>query len=438
MKCVTSRKAGILALVAMLAACDNDTAAPPNLEPAATVIAATCDVVPGLKSQARAYLPRGQFAGAEAQLVTLSKACAGGEVSGTTAAAWQLLRLVESIAAAGTGVDLAAGSAFVNGLLACTVSRCDSSALPSIDFSGALGPAGVFAVRAAGDPNNAVAHGTVGLVDFSGNPVQALWGVEVTRPWPQVVFVPIVLVYGAPASNLSLQELSIGDLQLALNVFPDAGQFRDGALQVGLCFSADIVLPHLNDDDTQPSLVPKLQRENVLLEERTPGFCPTSGASQASIAGALPNRLRNLLATVLPSLRSDRRITVIGGTPLDFSTFAPVAVNPQGGLEIVSQPNASIQRGQSIGTYVIRALSGAGTPIEKVSVALWVVGPSGTVNGALAGSLRKPTTENDAAFGTVMFDNLFVGPPGDYRICAVGSLADFTFRAVCSSTVQVN
>jgi hypothetical protein len=178
----------------------------------------------------------------------------------------------------------------------------------------------------------------------------------------------------------------------------------------------------------------------VLLEERVPGFCPTSGgASQASLAGALMPRIRDLAADFLPAfLRSDRKITVIGGTPLDFSTFAPVAANPEGALEIVMQPDPVVQVGQSIGSLRIRAVSGAGTPIEKVGVAVWVVGPQGTVRDALGGALRKVTTENDAAFGTVAYDNPFVGAPGTYRICAVGSLPEFTFRAVCSVPFQVN
>lgn len=441
MKNAMLRFAGWTILALALPACDEPSAppSPSDLAPASDVVAATCDVVPGLKAQARGYFQRADFITAELGLIALSNACGGGEAAGTTAAAWQLIRLVETVADQGAGIDLAAGSAFVNGLLACTLSPCLASAQPGIDFTAALGAGGVFAVRADGDASTALAHGTVGLVDFSGNPVQALWGVEVTRSWPTAVLVPTVLVYGAPTANLALQEVSVGDLQLALEVFPDAGRFRDGALHVGVCFSADITLPHVNGDDTRPSLVPRMQREGVLLETRVPGFCPTSAnASQASLAGALPARVRDFAARFLPALRTDRKITVIGGTPLDFSTFAPVAADPEGALQIVSQPNPNVQVGQSIGTLRILAVSGAGTPIEKVNVSVWVVGPNGTVNGALGGQLRKPTSENDAAFGTVVYDNPFKGPPGTYRICAVGSQADFTFTAVCSVPFNVN
>jgi hypothetical protein len=436
-----SRLTGCSILVVVMAACDEPSAPnPQDFAPNADVVAAACDVLPTLKAHARGYVPAGDFADVELLLITLGNACGGGEVAGTTTTAWQLIRRVETIAQQGTGGDLAAGSNFVNGLLACTLSPCLASAVPGIDLSAALGPAGVFAVRAAGDPRNAIAHSPVPLVDFDNNPVQALWGVEVTQAWPNVVFAPIVLIHGAPAANLALQDVSIGGLQIAMNIFPDAGRFRDGALQVGICFSAEITLPHVADDHSRPSLLPRVQREGVLLEERTPGFCPTSGTiGQASLAGSLPARIRALAAAALPALfRSDRKITVIGGTPLDFSTFAPVAANPEGYLEIVSQPDPVVQTGQSIGTLRIRALSGAGTPLEKVSVALWVVGPQGTVNGALAGTLRKLTVENDAAFGTVTFDNPFRGAAGTYRICAAGSAPEFTFRAVCSVPMQVN
>ena len=54
-------------------------------------------------------------------------------------------------------------------------------------------------------------------------------------------FADPVLVYGNPVTSngAPVSEATIGNIQYELDVYPDAGEFLDGALHVGACFSPD-------------------------------------------------------------------------------------------------------------------------------------------------------------------------------------------------------
>src|SRR5690606_23978397 len=230
-----------------------------------------------------------------------------------------------------------AGSPLVNALLACTSGPCRAADLPGIDFLPALGPYGVFAVRRT-DEKPAVGHGAAPFTDASGNENTALWGVEVTEAWSAVAGANPVLVYGGPGGTLALQDVALGNLQFTFDVFPDLGTFPDGLLHVGACFSREIALPHVGGDESRPTLRPRMQREGVLLSTHAPTFCPPE-PGRASLIGAVASLLEPIAPAAIRGLfRSDLRIRVVGGTPLDFSEFAPVGAHPIGTLAILQGP----------------------------------------------------------------------------------------------------
>jgi hypothetical protein len=356
-------------------------------------------------------------------------------------AAWQMLELVEQELAGGGGEDLEKGASLVGGLLSCTETLCRSDGIPGIDFLPTLGTAGLFAVR-GNDQKPAVARGYVPFTDFLGGANSALWGVEVDLPWSVVTQAPRVLIFGfaPPAPELPVAELRLGGLEYELKVYPKKGEFPDGTLHVTACFADDVELPHVDGDHSKPSLEPLMQRQSVLLETYAgPGFCdPPSSMQHASILAPVAALARRIAAPVRAYFFTDRGIKHVGGTPLDFSRFAPVVVNGQGGgLELLSGPNADVTVGESVGTIRVRASTDNGTPIERVEVTLSIYNNRGVPAGAvLSGSTVELTEERDGLQGVATFTDVSVGKPGGYIICAEGSFQEFTFERVCSTRIN--
>ena len=396
-------------------------------------VAGSCDLVGSFASQFESWLG-GSRDVIEVLLQTLQGACANGDQPTVAATAWNLLAASERFIGDGSAGSPALGSQIVNGLLACTSSLCSSAALPGIDFTPALGAGGLFAVR-DGDTRPAIARDVIPFTDFSGDARTALWGIEVTAPWSVITSTNHVLVYGGPVlgNGLTLQELSIGDLQYKLDVFPDIGEFVGDDLHVSACFNALVDLP-----SGSVGLEARMRREGVVLEDYQPGFCPPLSAAQSA---SFMSPLLAIARRVLPASMKDRlflpKITVVGGTPLDFSRFALVASLSNGHLEFVSGPNAVVTENQSIGNIQVLAVSGDGTPMEKVLVNLYLVTNNGEPAGAiLSGDLTSYTQEHNGMWGIASFPDdgpiVTVGKPGGYRVCATGVLAGFTFPDVCS------
>jgi hypothetical protein len=431
---------GSFVLVLALAACvEPPSSFQPDdvaVDPQANVVGAECDLVKGLTTDVRSYFPQPEQRDAQEKMRDLEKACGTGVQETVTGLAGQLLSMAEVVLDDGRGGDPTVGSRMVNGLLACTVSLCNSSALPGVDFAASLSdPAGLFAVR-FDDTHPAVARGAVPFTDFDGNPNSALWGVEVDPfSWSVVTDANPVLIYGAPAAGgPALQDVSFGAVSFELNRWPDRGPFEDDALHVGVCYSEEVLLPHENDNPSLPTLLERMQREGTLLSAYVPTFCPPSVQS-ASVMGPVLALVRTLLPRPLLALMmTDKRVPHTGGSALDFSTFTPVAANTNGHLELVSGPNSVVTVGESIGVIRVRARSGAGTPIEKVKVTLAVENNSGTPAGAvLSGDVEAFTSEED---GIATFENASVGKPGGYIICATAELGGFAFERVCTGLFQ--
>jgi hypothetical protein len=180
-----------------------------------------------------------------------------------------------------------------------------------------------------------------------------------------------------------------------------------------------------------------MQREGVVLEEHVPGFCPTSTAARASLISPFVAIAKRLMpANLSTALFADTKVRVVGGTPLDFSRFIPIAAAIDGFLEFVTQPPPEVTEGVPLPTIMVRARSGNGTPMEIVDVTLSIKTNNGIpAGGVLFGDKQSFTKEASGVQGIATFPDdgstLFVGKPGRYLLCANGTLNEFTFEEVC-------
>jgi hypothetical protein len=180
-----------------------------------------------------------------------------------------------------------------------------------------------------------------------------------------------------------------------------------------------------------------MQREAVLLEVQEPGFCGQAFQTlqSASLLGTALDAARALLPrSLFAALFSDRQAPSLGGTPLNFSRFAPVAAQVEGSLEWVTSPPDVVVEGTSLGVLQVRALSGAGTPIEKVVVTLSIRANQGVPAGAVLGG--DTSSRTDEARGVATFPDEGAAPPslgkpGGYLVCANASLTGYTFSEAC-------
>ncbi|MEJ2541803.1 MAG: hypothetical protein P8188_17865, partial [Gemmatimonadota bacterium] len=358
---------------------------------------------------------RGFFANPEQRDVTetlrgIADACAAGDGAGVVNGGWSIFATVESALNAGTTEDPEDGTVLVNGLFglmcaadqslcqapaACDVEadRCASPPDPMV--AEVFGEGGIFAVR-ADDMEPILARGVVPFVDFEGDANDGLWVLTTTAPsWAEATntYGP-VLIYGRPSSytELDLDEVPFEDLAVELHSFPDVDRFDDGRLHVGICFENDVEIPHVGGLESNPTRVERLQREGTLLQTYT----GLTGEACAAFRGTLPGLafsdgpLGRLLAgaaqALLPrplfaALVTDRRTPLSSGSPIDFSTIAPVAADPSGRLVFVDPPQNG-NAGIPLPVIRVQALSGGGTPLERVAIQLVVAGNEGEPAGA--------------------------------------------------------
>lgn len=373
-------------------------------------------------------------------LALLEEACETGDDPGVETYGWQLLALAESALGAGATGAASDGADFVNAIVDCLENQCVTDRSNDLNVEPALGEGGLFGVR-NGDEIPVIARDPIAFTDFDPKPNLAVFALETDLPWDQVTGTPYVLFYGAPVANdIDLQDVGIGGLQFDMNRYPVppvgtfGNPFEEDALHVVVCFESDFKSPH----EPGQELKPRVQREAVLLENYEPVVCGDifpQTLTAASLAGPAISLVRSLLPTAW-FVRDDRLAGSIGGTPLEFSTFAPVAADVAGSLEFVKEPRRRSVEGQSIGEIQVRALSGAGTPIERVKVTLSIKQNQGEPAGAeISGDFESYT---DEAAGIATFpdeggQDISVGKPGGYLLCANGVLSGFTFPEVCSS-----
>jgi hypothetical protein len=304
----------------------------------------------------------------------------------------------------------------------------------------------------------------VPFVDFEGDANDGLWVLTTTATsWSEATnsYGP-VLIYGQPSSynNLDLDEVPFEDLAVELHTFPDVERFDDGLLHVGVCFENDVEVPHVGGLESNPTRVERLQREGTLLqtysgltEESCAGF-RASATGLAFSGGPLGRFLASAAETLLPrplfaALVTDRRTPLSSGSPIDFSTIAPVAADPSGRLVFVDAPQDG-SAGTPLPLIRVQALSGGGTPLERVAIQLVVAGNEGEPAGASfcpegqtegCGDIEFTVEELDG-FGTLAeFDEATLYKPGGYRICAQvldsEGAVDFDFEPACAELINL-
>ena len=419
------------------------------LEPSLAPVSAQCDARSVARS-ARDYFVRPEQQIASAAISDMEAACTDGDAGVVWAMGWTVLESMEAAADAGRAGEPGVGAALANGitsyLCAADAVRCGNP--PAAVEAAVFESGGIFAVRSTGT-TPVVANTSVPFVDFDNVSNQALWGLETTAAsWAAATGASPILFYGSHevGSPIDPDELSFGDLQFELNSFPDVDGFGSSNVHVGVCYETEIGLPHIGGDPTGPTLAEQLQREGTLLESHAvgcAGWWNTVAAS--SLRETLGDAVAFLGRAFLPqplaaSLMNDRRAPSTGGTPIDFSRFAPVAADPLGRLQFVEAPTDGYSDG-ALNTIVVEALSGAGTQVELVSVSLHLTGNNGIPAGAsfcdpeVDGPCPSPTAltiESLNGYNTVaVFDNAQIWKPGGYTLCARGTLGGYTFEETC-------
>jgi hypothetical protein len=434
-----------LLLLGLLAVACSDRSSPVDPDGIATPEAASfahgpaCDLTQGIRSDVRDYFPNGsterRVASDKAQ--DLQKACNAGNEDEVVRLATDLLDMIETLLNDGKGGSATVGSRLANRLLACWDSLCSSAHVPDpeLELVGPMSPYGLFAVRGK-DRVPAVARGAFPFTDVEGEENRALWGVEVKGDWSKIMGATQVLVYGhrAGGADQDVKDTPFGGVAFEIKRFPDEGPFNGVELvQVGLCLARGIT-------PSSDVLQERVQRNSTILTPHDPGFCNALQSSLLSRAGStiasIASYARSFFAE--PLLAAIRRTTVsgVGGSPFTFSEFTAVFADPNGSLELVKPPPSVVVVGDPF-SIEIQALSGGGTPIERVVVTLAVDGNSGAPggatltlhpNGETGTSVQLETDEED---GKATF-NVSVNKPGGYVLCATGDLAGFTFEPVCT------
>lgn len=398
---------------------------------------------------ARAYFQARTDSRTAAELLgLLATACADGDDALVQTYGWQLLALVEGALAGGVAGDASTGASLVNAIVDCLENACTADTTNDLQVTAALSEGGLFGVR-NGDLIPVLARAPLAFIDFDANQNRALFGLETDLPWSTVTGTPYVLFYGASVSGvLDLQDVGFGGLQFDMNRYPvppagtPGNPFVGDALHVGVCFESEVTLPHAGGDESRPTMAPLMQREAVLLEAFAPDFC--AGAFPALQSASIGAPALALARGLLPSswfavAVTDRKAPSLGGTPLEFSTFAPVAAEVEGQLEFLTVPASRTTEGESLGEIRVQARSGGGTPIEKVLVTLSISTNEGAPAGAvLAGDVASFTDEDE---GVAVFPDdgapLTIGKPGGYLLCANATLGGFTFPEVCTARFHI-
>lgn len=469
-------------LAAGLAACgdsqDPSQASPTVPEPAFAPVSAVCSTQQ-LASLARSYFSNPEQKTVSETLRAMETNCAGGFTTPAAAGGWSVLSTIESVLEAGTGGSAADGAALANGVMdymcglgtqLCAAPNGRGDLVSAAD----LGSQGIFAVRSGGTDHPAVARGKVPFTAFGSGPNAALWGIDTKSTWKAATTVDMILFYGSPTSpyGVDLAETPFGSLGYQLHTFPDVPTFADQQLIVGACYDTEVALPHENDNPSLPTLGERMQREGTLLNPLLPD-CGSWSTQTASVATGLLSRMARFVdwalapSPLLAAVFGDRGAPAVGGTPLDFSNFAPVAARRTGYLQFKVPPGGDFPNGTSgvaFDDIQVQAFSGNGTPMELVRVELYVAGNEGEPAGATFCDPDLPGSDDPSCsvFDTdangefiytqeqpdgndpyAVFQGVTLYKAGGFRICARAdetyytdgnglTQVDFTFTEACS------
>ena len=391
--------------VAAVVACSDDRPATnPTMPPrrvSADVAPAGCDFNL-MKQHAKGY-----FLAGNDPVYTLLNDWSALNKTGTTTAfkqkGFDILSYVGSVAGNSAVVGAAsAGDLFVDDVLVCLEFPTN------VDFTGALGPNGMFAV-----PVGSAA------VTSRGTP---LYGVEPTAPWDSSSGQAQFLLYGAPRNYSFSNEQAALDSAYDLNTIPPHLTFSP-PIHGGTC--AEVA-----DANTV------MQHENEILQAVALTFCPTGfSSSRGTERGvfALARRLSNWF-TPRPAYAAATMVAVKppGGALGGLSPIGPVVVNAATvKLTFVVQPSNGTINKDIKPPVVVSAVTANGTPLDGVKITLSVLNNQG-VPIQVSGNVATTT-----AGGLATYEHLQTTKAGGYTILASGSIFSTATKTATSVLFNV-
>lgn len=441
---------GLLA-PALLAGCGGDVEGPaPNdtvLEPSQAPLPQECRT--NLDRLARDFFSQPEERMATDLIRDMVDACAIDDAAGVWTAGWGVLGLIADV----DDGDAEDGAALANGVMEY-MCAADPDACPNPQEAVVAADLDIGIFEVVGpNSDHVIAGGEVPFV-FEGQPNLALWGAQTLAPsWAQATGVPLMAIYGHPDDGpfVPTEDLSFGGLQFRYHKFPNTNGFpQAGLIAVGVCFDTPVELPHVNDNEGLPPLQAGLVRGETYLEVAQ--LACGEWESEFDVADAsdlFAGALTRLAQAFLPeplaaSLMTDREASSGAGRPINFSPFAPVAGNPLGSLVFVQAPQDGTD-GVPLPDIVVQALTGEGTPVERVPTRLHLQGNEGLPAGAslcAPGDPDYPCLETDveftietlSGFNTVaVHEGTAVFKPGGYTLCARADPTFMTFTEVCQA-----
>lgn len=391
--------AGALALLA----CNQDLAKSPLTPTQASfsVTPSACSFAT-IRANAAAY-----FANAGdpvyALITTMDKVGVSSGPAARTSAGFDVLARLGAAADAGAPTVAgtpAQGSAFANSVLACMTGVGYTG---PIDFTDALGPSGLFAVR-DGTTNAPVTSrllGTGGAPAFGAEPGDA-------GNWP---LAGKTLFYGNRLNLANLgNETPAGDL-FELTTLPGNLTFTP-QIKVGVCELSDpngrILHLHASDPGVILSPAPALS------------FCPAASSStsgSASLFASAASRVGSWFAPSVANAASSAFKLGGGGTGLvgGLSKIGPVTYTSTMAWVVKPGNTSRSKNPQFTPVVTVRNGSTGGNSLQGATITLIV----STNNGSF--TITGNTAVTDAS-GIATFPNLKISKPGGYTMTAVSEL----------------
>jgi len=416
-------------VLATIGCSDSNRALPTSPELAITV--GTCDL-----STARGLVNSIFSADARNPAKNLIQAIqnAGARTEASTTAGFDLFA---SLAANGTGTA-SDRSTFVNAILPCQNFGTQALSLP-IDFTGAFGPNGAFAVR-GGSATDAAA-----VVSHDG-----LWGLEpllnisvtpaVRYTWDQITHGPNpfnpatkavnkrFLAYGAPVAGSPVD---------FTNEKPVSTIF-DWSTIPTLSFSPEVVVGACITDTTGASYLIQHNSQGDLVPSAATSFCSASASLTGASSGtfALARRVVDFFRPQL-LMAATLGTRPPGGSAGSLSPF--IAIDPEH-ITLAYPPNSQVADGRTgqvvkftNGDFITVKVTPAGqTPMQGVRVRLIA---TTNLGANVVASNAVETTIN----GVATFRNLTINKSGGYRLIATldgfgqNNTAGYEFTTVTSN-----
>ena len=319
---------------------------------------------------------------------------------------FDILAYVGSVAGNSAVVGAAsAGDLFVDDVLVCL-------GFPTnVDFTGALGPNGMFAV-----PVGSAAVISRGTPVYGVEPTTASWAVSSGQA--------LFLLYGGP------RDYSFSNEPAALNA--TTGAYDLNTIPAHLTFSPPIrggTCTEVADANTV------LQHENEILTGETLNFCATITSSRGTERGvfALARRLSDWF-TPRPAYAAATMLAVKppGGSLGGLSPIGPVVVNAATvKLAFVVQPSNGTINKDIKPPIVVSAVTANGTPLDGVQITLTVLNNQG-VPIQVSGNVATTT-----AGGLATYEHLQTTKAGGYTMLASGSIFGTATKTVTSVLFNV-